>query len=43
MKQVVGDAGRGDNCADLARALKKGKTIEEIARDLKVSLIRYGG
>jgi predicted transcriptional regulator len=31
------DAGRGDDCADTARDFIKGKTIKEIARDLKVS------
>src|SRR6266436_6206456 len=37
-KQVVGNADRGDDCPDSARALHQGlKTIKEIARDLKVS------
>jgi orotate phosphoribosyltransferase-like protein len=38
MKQVVGDADRGDDCADTTRAhFNRGTTIKEIACDLKVS------
>jgi transposase len=36
-KQVVGDAGRGDDCRSRREHFIKGKTIKEIARDLKVS------
>jgi hypothetical protein len=49
IKQAVGDADRGDNCPDTARALHQGQTVKEIARDLKVSrntvrkVLRSGG
>jgi hypothetical protein len=39
MKQVVGDAYRGDDCPDSARALHQGQDIKEIARDLNIDLI----
>ena len=34
---MVGDAGRGDDCADSARALYQREDDKEIARDLRVS------
>src|SRR5262245_129427 len=37
VREVVGDDGQGDDRADTARALHRGKTIKEIARDLKVA------
>jgi transposase-like protein len=34
---VAGDAGRGDDCGIQREYFVKGKTIKEIARDMKVS------